>query len=288
MIEFKINKNDSGQKAEKFLFKATTAPSSLIYKTFRKKDVKINGRWIKEGYLLQEGELLSIYISDEFLRKTKTSSAPMPEIVYEDENIAVMYKPAGLKSQPDKTREDALSERFRSWLISGGVFDPYAENSFSPALCNRLDRNTDGLVIGAKNAAAMREMNQAIKERKIRKFYRCETEGIPSPPEATLNSTIFKDKAANKSYIGKDGKAVSLSYRTISSEKGRAKLEIELHTGRSHQIRAQLSSIGCPIVGDKKYGASSGGGQKLTAFKIIFMTDGKLLSYLKGKTIELP
>ncbi|MGN1098278.1 MAG: RluA family pseudouridine synthase, partial [Clostridia bacterium] len=127
MIKFRINKNDSGQKAERFLFKATTAPSSLIYKAFRKKDVKINGKWIKEGYILSEGEELSIYISDEFIREEKSSSAPSElDIVYEDKNIIVMNKPAGLRSQPDVVGQDALSERFRAYLIKSGSFDPTA------------------------------------------------------------------------------------------------------------------------------------------------------------------
>lgn len=288
MLRFKINKNDSGQKAERFLFKATTAPSSLIYKAFRKKDVKIDGRWIKEGYVLREGQELTIYISDEFLPKAEmVDTRLMPEVVFEDENIVVMNKPAGLKSQPDKPGEDALSQRLKAYLQKTGEYDPHGESSFAPALCNRLDRNTDGLVIGAKNAEALREMNLAIKERRVRKLYRCETEGVPRPRTATLTSTIKKDASINKSEVGKGGKAVSLTYHVTGEKNGHAALEVELHTGRSHQIRAQLAAIGCPIVGDAKYGASSGGGQRLTAFRLEFHINEGILSYLNEKVIEL-
>lgn len=287
MLRFKITKNDGGLKAERFLFKATTAPSSLIYKAFRKKDVKINGKWIKEGYVLGEGEELTIYISDEFAAKGETAaSGPLPEVVWEDGNIAVLYKPAGLKSQPDRPGEDALSSRFKAYMAQNG-YDPAAESVFAPALCNRLDRNTDGLVIGAKNAAALREMNLAIKNRRVRKFYRCVTEGVPPEPAATLVTTLKKDPSANKSTVGQGGREVSLTYRVLGVRDGEAELEVELHTGRSHQIRAQLAAIGCPIVGDAKYGASGAGGQRLTAFRLEFdITEGPL-SYLNKKVIEL-
>ena len=284
MLRFKITKND----AVRFLAKATAAPSSLIYKTFRKKDVKINGKWIKEDYILSEGEELTTYISGEFVnRAEKIDPGLMPEVVYEDENLVVMNKPAGLKSQPDKAGEDALSSRLKAYLAARGEYDPAAESAFSPAICNRLDRNTDGLVIGAKNAAALREMNLAIRERRVRKLYRCITEGVPKEKTATLTSTIQKDEKTNKSTVGRGGKAVSLTYRVTDVQGNRAWLEVELHTGRSHQIRAQLAAIGCPIAGDVKYGARTGGGQRLTAFRLEFHITEGILSYLNGKTVEI-
>lgn len=288
MLRFKITGNDAGLRAERFLAKATVAPVSLIYKTFRKKDVKINGKWVKEDYVLNEGEELTVYISDEFAaHPKKVDPGLMPEVVYEDENIAVMYKPAGLKSQPDRVGEDALSSRFKAYLTAKGEYDPEKENIFAPALCNRLDRNTDGLVIGAKNAAALREMNLAVKNRRVRKFYRCTTEGVPPERTATLTGTLKKDPAINKSTVGQGGREVSLTYRVLAVNGGGADLEIELHTGRSHQIRAQLAAIGCPIVGDVKYGAKTGGGQRLTAFRLEFHIKDGPLSYLNGKTVEI-
>lgn len=288
MLSFKITKNDAGLKAERFLLKATTAPASLIYKSFRKKDVKINGKWIKEGYLLSEGEELTAYISDEFSASAEAiDTGLMPRVVYEDENIVIMNKPAGLKSQPDKVGEDALSSRLKAYLTAKGEYDPAAESAFAPALCNRLDRNTGGLVIGAKNAAALREMNLAIRERRVRKLYHCVTEGVPKEKAATLTATLHKDEKTNKSTVGQGGKAVSLTYRVVSVRGNRAEMEVELHTGRSHQIRAQLAAIGCPIVGDVKYGASTGGGQKLTAFRLEFHITEGILAYLNGKNIEI-
>lgn len=289
MLTFTINKNDAAQRADKFLLKATSAPSSLIYKAFRKKDVKVDKKWIKENYILEEGQILSIYISDEFaLKRQKTDCPSDIEVIYEDSNIAVINKPKGLPSQPDAGHTDALSERFKAYLIQKGELNPNEENSFSPALCNRLDTNTQGLVIGAKNAAALREMNLAIKERKVHKFYLCKTIGVPKPLSATINSTIRKDEKTNKSKVGEGGKPISTTYRVLSHDEKSALVEVELHTGRSHQIRAQMAGIGCPLMGDGKYGGgNSQSGQSLTAYKIVFETDGELLGYLNGKAITL-
>lgn len=289
MLTFTINKNDAGKRADKFLLKASSAPASLIYKAFRKKDVKVNKKWIKENYILSVGEELTAYISSEFAaEKAEISASAEVSIVYEDENIAVMNKPKGLPSQPDAAHRDALSERFKAYLVQKGEFSPSAEHSFAPALCNRLDTNTAGLVIGAKNAAALREMNAAIRERKVRKLYLCRTCGVPKPLSATINSTISKNAAANKSVVGEGGKAVSTTYRTVSHDGKTALVEVELHTGRSHQIRAQLAAIGCPLVGDGKYGASPAeGGQQLMAYKLIFKTEAGFFAYLNNKEITV-
>lgn len=289
MLSFTVNKNDAGKRADRFLLRATDAPASLIYRAFRKKDIKVNKKWIKESHILAEGDELTAYISDEFARKEKNISVPAEvDIVYEDENIAVMNKPKGLPSQPDKAHSDALSERFKAYLSKKGEYRPSEENSFSPALCNRLDTNTAGLVIGAKNALALREMNEAIKARRVRKFYLCRTVGTPSPASATINSTIAKDGEANRSTVGAGGKEISTTYRVLKSGGDTALVEIELHTGRSHQIRAQMAAIGHPLVGDGKYGAKpADGGQELTAYKIVFMTDSGLLKYLTGKEISI-
>lgn len=292
MIEYIIGRNSSNIRADRFLLKATTAPSSLIYKAFRKKDVKINGKWIKEDYILCEGDVLRIYIKEEFRKEREIEACPLTApIIYEDENIIIFNKPASLPCQPDeKHKGGTLSEMLKSYLIKKGEYNPEIESSFSPALCNRIDTNTSGLVIGAKNAAALRDMNEQIRNHKVYKYYLCRTENIPKEKSAFVNAHILKEENQNKSYIGDTGKEISMEYKVIEESSGTALCEVLLHTGRSHQIRAYFSSIGCPLVGDTKYGARSRGGQALCAYRIRFGFpegyDG-ILSYLKDSQIKL-
>ena len=292
MLEFTIGKNDKALRADRFLLKATTAPSSLIYKAFRKKDVKVNGAWIKEDYILSENEVLRIYISDEFSKQKKVSEFEFSvPILYEDDFIIIFNKPKNLPCQPDKNHKDAtLADFLKSYLYKKGEYLPENENSFSPALCNRLDTNTQGLVIGAKTAAALREMNEHIRLHNVKKYYLCRTEGIPSPKKKVIDAFISKDEKNNKSRITESGKAISMEYSVLSEEGNTALVEVLLKTGRSHQIRAYFSSIGHPLSGDKKYGAKKGGGQELTAYRLLFdfpeNTTG-VLSYLKGKEFHI-
>ncbi len=292
MIEYIIGRNSASLRADRFLLKATTAPSSLIYKAFRKKDVKINGKWIKEDYVLCEGDVLRIYIKEDFQKeKTVKSCALTAPILYEDENIIIFNKPSALPCQPDANHQDGtLSDMLKSYLIEKGEYNPKEESSFSPALCNRLDTNTSGLVIGAKNAQSLRDMNEQIKLRNVRKYYLCRLENIPAEKAAFVNTHIIKEETTNISRISDSGKEISMEYIVLQETDCTALTQVLLHTGRSHQIRAYFASINCPLVGDKKYGAKSGGGQKLVAHKILFSFpdeyDG-ILSYLKGQQIQL-
>ena len=292
MIEYIIGRNSASLRADRFLLKATSAPSSLIYKAFRKKDVKINGKWIKEDYILCEGDILRIYIKEDFQKEKNVTFAPLTApILYEDENIIIFNKPSALPCQPDaKHPTGTLSDMLKSYLSKKGEYDAENEASFSPALCNRLDTNTSGLVIGAKNAEALRDMNEQIRLRNVRKYYLCRLENTPAEKSAFVNTHIIKEEAANISRISDSGKEISMEYIVLEENGGTALTQVLLHTGRSHQIRAYFSSIGCPLVGDKKYGAKSGGGQALVAHKILFSFadeyDG-ILSYLKGQQIRL-
>ncbi len=292
MIEYIIGRNSSQIRADRFLLKATTAPSSLIYKAFRKKDVKINGKWIKEDYILAEGDILRIYIKEEFRKQKEVKECPLTApIIYEDENIIIFNKPSGLPCQPDENHKDGtLSDMLKSYLITKGEYNPESESSFSPALCNRIDTNTKGLVIGAKNAEALRDMNKQIKEHNVYKYYLCRLENIPEEKSAFVNTHIIKEESTNVSRISEFGKEISMEYKVIEENNGTALCEVLLHTGRSHQIRAYFSSIGCPLVGDTKYGAKAGGGQALCAYRIRFGFpddyDG-VLSYLKDSQIKL-
>lgn len=289
MIEYIIGRNDAGLRTDRFLFKATTAPSSLIYKTFRKKDVKINGKWIKEDYTLCEGDILRIYIKEDFRTQKDVLECKLTaEIVFEDENIIIFNKPTGLMCQPDKLHlTGTLSDMLKSYLASKGEYNPLEESAFSPALCNRIDTNTNGLVIGAKNAQALRDMNELIRQRYVKKYYLCSVEGMPKKKTDIVEAFIVKNTLENKSEISQtDGKAISMQYTVIETKNNISEIEVLLHTGRSHQIRAYFSSIGCPLVGDKKYGAKSHGGQKLTAYKLVFdlpESYSGILSYLNKK-----
>ena len=292
MIEYIIGRNSANIRADRFLLKATSAPSSLIYKTFRKKDVKINGKWIKEDYVLCEGDVLRIYIKEDFRKEKEVNDCPLTApIIYEDENIIIFNKPAALPCQPDeKHKSAALSEMLKSYLAQKGEYNPESESSFSPALCNRLDTNTSGLVIGAKNAQALRDMNEQIRERNVYKYYLCRLENIPDEKSAFVNAHIIKEESQNKSYISDAGKEISMEYKVIEEDNGTALCEVLLHTGRSHQIRAFFSSIGCPLVGDKKYGAKTRGGQALCSYRIRFGFPEEyngILSYLKDSQIKL-
>lgn len=290
MIEYVIGKNDENMRADRFLMKATTAPSSLIYKAIRKKDVKVNKKHVSGDYLLSEGDVLCIYI-DESLKKQKeeADAALNAKIVFEDENIIIFDKPAGVFCQPDgRHSAPALSDMFKSYMKGCGLYDPGRENSFSPALCNRLDANTTGMVIGAKNAAALRDMNMLIREHCVKKYYKCTLEGIPKKDFDVVNAYITKDGKENKSVVKKNAgdKKISMEYRVLEKSNGGCICEVLLHTGRSHQIRAYFSSVGCPLKGDKKYGAGTGGGQKLRAYKIEFdfpKDYNGILAYLNGK-----
>lgn len=292
MIEYVIGRNSASLRADRFLLKATTAPSSLIYKAFRKKDVKINGKWIHEDYALCEGDILRIYIKEEFRKEKEVNECTLTvPIIYEDENIIIFNKPAALPCQPDEKHPcGTLADMLKSYLIQKGEFDPSAESSFSPALCNRLDTNTSGLIIGAKNAAALRDMNEQIKLRNVYKYYLCRLENIPVEKSAYVNAHIIKEETRNISRISNEGKEISMEYKVLEEKGGTALCEVLLHTGRSHQIRAYFSSIGCPLVGDKKYGAKTSGGQALCSYRIRFGFPeeyGGVLSYLRDAQIKL-
>ncbi len=292
MIEYIIGRNSANIRADRFLLKATTAPSSLIYKAFRKKDVKINGKWIKEDYILCEGDVLRIYIKEDFQKEKAvplcTLTAP---VLYEDENIIIFNKPASLPCQSDKKHKGGtLSEMLKSYLMSKGEYNPSLETSFAPALCNRLDTNTSGLVIGAKNAAALRDMNEAIRNRRVQKYYLCRLEGIPDKKSDFVKAHIIKEETTNISKISDTGKEISMEYIVLEEKDGTALTRVLLHTGRSHQIRAYFASIGCPLIGDGKYGAQTKGGQALVAYRIVFDFPREyegILSYLKGQHIQL-
>lgn len=310
MREIIIEKNDAGQRLDKFLFKRfPTLPKSMAYMYIRKKCIKVNGKKPDIEQKLKQGDVIRLYIKDEFFNAPKSQphydflKAPKSlNIVYEDKNIIIIDKPQGLIVHPDSNYHfDSLVSRLKHYLYDKGEYDPQQEQSFAPALANRIDRNTGGLVIGAKNAEALRELNLKIKQREIQKLYLCIAHGRFKSKEGTLVSYLTKNENKNKVTLSDKpspgAKQAVTKYRVIKTTdrlKDASLLEIELITGRTHQIRAQLAKIGHPLCGDIKYGkkehqTSEFKYQALYAYALKFKeTDREnLLSYLEGREFKL-
>ncbi len=299
MKEIIINKNDSGQRLDKFLHKffKSAMPTSLIYKYIRKKRIKLDGKRTAPDYVLQCGDVLKLYINDEFFENDKKTAIahvkPDFDVIFEDDNIILIDKKAGVVVHEDDNGSiNTLVAQLLSYLIAKGEYSPEDEQSFTPALCNRIDRNTSGIVIAAKNAEALRVMNDIIKHRMVKKTYLALCEGVMENKKAVLSGWLFKDSKQNRVYVTdkpqKGSQKIVTAYKVISQYKENALLEIELITGRTHQIRAHLSSIGHPLVGDGKYGkinASSRRHQALHSYKLEFLTgfEDTCLAYLSGR-----
>ncbi|MBR6386372.1 MAG: RluA family pseudouridine synthase [Ruminococcus sp.] len=306
MKEFIINKNDSGQRVDKFVTKALPElPKSMMYKLFRKKDIKINGKKCDISAVLSEGDIVRIYVKDEVsaVRTADTgflSASDDLKIAYEDENILVAFKPVGVDSHANgETHSDTLIDRIKKYLYDKGEYNPESENSFSPALCSRLDRNTAGLVISAKNAESLREINSAIKDGKIHKIYQCITVSKPPKNSDILTAYHKIDDKRNIVRISDkyaDGyKEIKTGYKILGEKNGLFLLEITLYTGRKHQIRAHLSHIGAPILGDGKYGNIALNKrygifyQELCACRLSFgLDENSPLAYLNKTEIKVP
>ena len=310
MKQVTINQNDAGQRLDKFLDKFLIGmPKSMLYKAIRKKRVKVNGKKGELSQKLNEGDVLQLYINDEFFREEHheipgwLNLPPKLNIVFEDENLLIVDKPSGLVAHADSTGgQDSLIHRICAYLYQSGVYCPEQEHTFAPALCHRIDRNTSGLVIAAKNAVALRMMNEKIRTKEVKKFYLCRTEGVPKKESGMLTNWMIKDSKTNRVQVydtaaeaeiyalnRKAVKAVTRS-RVLRREENTAIVEAELLTGKTHQIRAQMAHAGFPLVGDVKYGASKNGKkeyQHLRAYRLIFdfQTDAGVLNELKGKEI---
>jgi len=306
MKELTITKNDAGQRLDRFLGKAVPLlPASLAQKYIRLKRIKLNGGRAERDSRLQAGDVLQLYINDEFFDKPRednaflTVAAPKLSIVYEDAHILLVDKRPGVAVHPHDGAEygRTLIDHIQAYLYQKKEWRPREENSFTPALCNRIDRNTGGIVIAAKTAQALRVMNQKIKDRELDKRYLAVIEGCPKRKEGSLKGYLFKDAKKNKVFVTDapqpGSKSCQTNYKVLATQKGLSLVECELITGRTHQIRAQFAHAGHPLLGDGKYGKLDKkydrNYQALYSYKLTFCftTDAEDLEYLNGKSFQV-
>lgn len=306
MRELIIGQNDSGQRLDKFLTKAVRGmPQSMMYKCIRTKKIKVNRKRAEPDMKLSIGDSVQLFVRDEFfMSPTEDDSAltrikPKLQIIYEDENIILVDKRPGVLVHEDTAgNENTLIMHIQAYLTQKGEYDPISEQSFAPALCNRIDRNTGGIVIAAKNAAALREMNELIKFGGTDKYYLCVVHGTPFPKKGRLHGWLLKDSRSNTVSVTDKkvggAKECLTDYRVLSERNGNALLEVRLLTGRTHQIRAQFSHVGHPLLGDGKYGINRSDKEKgykyqaLYAYRLSFNVKNGLLSYLNGQEFKIP
>ncbi len=318
MKEFTINQNEAGQRFDKYLKKLlSNASASFIYKMLRKKNIVLNGKKADGTEKLNSGDMVKLFLSDETFDKFSTNDTVMDEfqalksidssklkVVYEDADVIIINKPSGMLSQKAKPEDISANEYILSYLIHKGELHADMIKTFKPSICNRLDRNTSGLLVAGKSLKGLQEMAEALKQRSVQKYYRCIVKG-ELKEKTYLKGYLSKDEAKNKVTVLKELPAqkdaadefvpIETEYRPISVAKGYTELEVHLITGRSHQIRAHLASIGHPIIGDMKYGKKEINdifrkeanirSQMLHAYRIVF-TDGREVIAPTGKEYE--
>ena len=308
MKEFTIGPNDGGQRLDRWLDKAVPLlPAPLAQKYLRLKRVRLNGKPAKRDARLQTGDVLQLYINDEFFDAPTPDNAflrvvkPRLEILYEDRDLLLLNKRPGMVVHPNgREQVDTLITHIQAYLYQKREWSPYKEQTFAPALCNRIDRNTGGIVIAAKTAEALRVMNQKIRDRELQKLYLCVIHGEMAPPEGQLKGFLLKDEDRAQVRVFEKpvpgGRTAVTLYRTLARRNGLSLMECDLITGRTHQIRAQFAAAGHPLLGDGKYGRERDDQrfgrryQALYSYKLrfAFTTDAGCLNHLNGRewTVE--
>ena len=308
MRELIIGKNDAGQRLDKFITKTLDLPMSLLYKSIRLKKIKVNRKRAENNTILNEGDTIQCFLAEEFFEKKADTHSFASinvklDIVYEDENIMLLNKRPGVSVHEDEDGStNTLITHIQAYLYQKGEYRPEDEQSFSPALCNRIDRNTGGIVIAAKNAEALRVMNEKIKKREMDKFYLAAVHGIPKPEAATIKGWLIKDDKKNIVRVydknpPRGAKEIITKYKVVAKNGDSSLLEVELLTGRTHQIRAHMAFIGHPLIGDGKYGVNKSDRSKgykyqaLYSYRLRFSfdtSDPTCLDYLNGKEFKIP
>ncbi len=307
MKQFVAGANEAEMRLSKFVENVTQdMPKSLLYKSFRNKRIKVNGKRAEADYRINKGDVIELYINDEFFadkaatppKKQKRKNSATPQILFEDENITALYKPAHLLCHSDRTKDDNLTDMLRDYLSEKCEYNQDTEHTFAPSICNRLDRGTSGIVIAAKNYTALKCMNELIRENLVTKKYMCITFGIPR--EGVHTAYLKHSEKTNKVHIistQKEGyKNIITGVKILQKNGAFCLCEIDLITGRTHQIRAHLTYLGAPILGDIKYGNRKineklgAKTQELCAYKFGFCSDipkENVLHYLKEHVIEV-
>ncbi len=309
MRELVIGTNDAGQRLDKFLTKALrNFPQSLLYKSIRLKKIKVNRHRAEANQILQMGDTLQLFLAEEFFEGEDARTAHglasvkgVPEILYEDANILLINKRPGISVHEDDRSGETLIAQIQAYLFRKGEYDPKQEQSFAPALCNRIDRNTAGIVIAAKTAEALRTMDEAIRAHRVHKKYLAVVHGTPTPREQTLHGFLLKNEKTKQVRIWdthppKGAKEIVTRYRVMETRGDLSLVEVELLTGRTHQIRAHMAHIGHPLLGDGKYGVNRTDRtrgytyQALCSYSLSFDFPGQgtSLDYLNGKVFTIP
>ena len=306
MKEIKITQQEENQRLDKFLLKyMNKASKSFIYKMLRKKRIKYNAARAEGHEMLKSGDSLQLYLSDETLasfmeEKTLSVAERHFGIAYEDDDLLVVVKPAGVLTHPEKDSDrDTLIDQVLYYLHEKGQYEPSAQSSFTPATCNRLDRNTSGIVLIGKTLRAVQAVNEAIRNRHIDKYYYVLVKGeVRGAGE--ISGSLKKDKGRNQVRVSAGAEAENslTRYRPLTYKKGVTLLEVTLITGKTHQIRVHMQSIGHPVAGDRKYADEALnsrfrqryglGNQFLHAYKVVWNDGETALAYLKGKTFTAP
>ncbi len=308
MREFNIKSNDANQRLDKFISKALDIPTSLLYKSIRLKKIKVNRKRAEPQQILQIGDTVQCFLNESLYKQTDAPAElsliqTKLSVIYEDDNILLVDKRPGISVHEDEHEsKNTLITHIQAYLFQKGEYNPSEEKSFAPALCNRIDRNTGGIVIAAKNAESLRVMNEKIKNREINKFYLAAIHGVPEKLCDTLKGFLLKNEKTNTVKVydknpPKNAKSIITKYKVVAKNESSSLIEVELITGRTHQIRAHMAHIGHPLVGDGKYGINKtdrSRGYKYQALysyrlKFDFKSNERstVLDYLNGKEFKI-